>query len=203
MIFVIDQNGSFLYAADEPESTVNWTRAQLPQPCWNPRFEGTRIPETGEWKGQWKHDGEPIPTLAELYARIDNYADQARQIVAGDPLRAAEYERAAAEAQAFKDAGYPANAVPRSVAAWAIMGRTAQEAADGILIEAAKYADVLYLVRERRLEAKERIKQKVDAGAIGESRQIADEAILAIQSAVGGPRSLADHQPVESASAFR
>ncbi|POA25691.1 phage tail protein [Pseudomonas sp. FW305-3-2-15-E-TSA2] len=121
-----------------------------------------------------------------MCARIDNYADQARQTVAGDPLRAVEYERAAGEAQAFKDAGYPEDAVPRTVAAWAITGRTPQEAADSILTEAAQYAEVLYQIRERRLEAKELIKAKLAAGSIDEAKQIADEAIKAIQAAVTG-----------------
>ncbi|PNA66102.1 phage tail protein, partial [Pseudomonas sp. FW305-76] len=85
------------------------------------------------------------PTAEEMCFRIDAYADEMRRLVAVDPLRAVEYERTAAEAQAFKDAGYPEDAVPRTVAAWAIMGRTAEEAADGILTEAAKYAEVLYL----------------------------------------------------------
>lgn len=193
MIFVIDQNGGFLYAADAPAGAANWTAVQLPQPCWNPRFKGSRINDTGEWKGQWEHDGEPVPTAADLCARIDSYADQARQVVAGDPLRAVEYERAAAEAQAFKDAGYPVDAVPRTVAAWAIMGRTPAEAADGILTEAAKYAEVLYMVRERRLEAKELIKSKIAAGAIDGAKRLADEAIKAIQAAVTGQGAATDH----------
>ncbi|POA49426.1 phage tail protein [Pseudomonas sp. MPR-ANC1] len=124
--------------------------------------------------------------------RIDAYADEMRRLVAVDPLRAVEYERTAAEAQAFKDAGYPEDAVPRTVAAWAIMGRTAEEAADGILTEAAKYAEVLYLVRERRLEAKELIRRKLAAGEIDEARQVVDDAIKAIQTAVSGSRSSED-----------
>jgi hypothetical protein len=186
MIFVIDQTGRFLYATDVPDGSVNWTAVQLPQPCWNPRFKGERISETGEWKGQWEHDGEPVPTVADLYTTLDNCADQARRIFAVDPLRAIEYQRVAAEAQAFKDAGYPEEAVPRSVAAWAISGRTPQEAADGILIEATRYAEVLYLIRERRLEAKELIKARIAGGAINEARQILDEAVKAIQAAVAG-----------------
>jgi hypothetical protein len=186
MIFVIDQTGLFLYATDAPLGAENWTAVQLPQPCWNPRFKGRRISDDGEWEGQWEHDGEPAPTVADLCARIDNYADQARRMVAVDPLRAVEYERTAAEAQAFKDAGYPADAVPRTVAAWAIAGRTPQESADGILIEAGRYAEALYLIRERRLEAKELIKARIAVDAIDEARQIADEAIKAFQVTVTG-----------------
>jgi hypothetical protein len=186
MIFVIDQTGRFLYATDAPAGALDWTAVQLPQPCWNPRFKGERISDTGEWKGQWEHDGEPVPTVAELCATIDNYADQARRRVAVDPLRAVEYERTAAEAQAFKDAGYPADAVPRAVAAWAIMGRTPQQSADSILTEAAQYAEVLYLLREQRLEAKELIRRNVAAGAVDEAKRVADEAIKAIQTVMTG-----------------
>lgn len=186
MIFVIDQEGRFLYAADAPAEGENWTYVQLPQPCWNPRFKGKRISDIGEWKGQWEHDGEPVPTCVELCTRVDNYADQARQTIAGDPLRALEYERATTEAQVFKDVGYPADAVPRAVAAWAIMGRTPREAADSMLAESARYAEVLYLVRERRLEAKELIRDRIANGAIDEARKAADEAIKAIQTAVTG-----------------
>jgi len=194
MIFVIDQTGRFLYATHAPAGAENWTTAQLPQPCWNPRFNGERISDTGEWKGQWEHDGEPVPTVAELCATIDNHADQARRIFAVDPLRAIEYERVAAEAQAFKNAGYPDDAVPRNVAAWAISGRTPQEAADSILIEATRYAEVLYQIRERRLEAKELIRHKLAAGAVDEARQLADEAIRAIQSAVGASGFTVDNR---------
>ena len=85
-------------------------------------------------------------------------ADAARRTVAGDPLRAVEYERAAAEATTFAEAGYPSDAVPRSVAAWAINGRTARQAADSILAEAAAYTEALYTLREARLQAKEQIR---------------------------------------------
>jgi RNA-binding protein YhbY len=54
------------------------------------------------------------------------------------------------------------------------------------LVEAAQYAEVLYRIRERRLEAKELIKEKLAGGAIEEAKQIADEAIKAIQAAITG-----------------
>ncbi|RRW28845.1 hypothetical protein [Ectopseudomonas oleovorans] len=129
----------------------------------------------------------PIPvTAAGLCAQIDTAADTARRAVAGDPLRAVEYEKSAAEAQAFKDAGYPAGAVPRTVAAWAIEGRTAQQAADSILVEAAAYNEALYQIREARLQAKAMVRAAMDAGQVERAQDIAAETIAAIEAAVAG-----------------
>lgn len=186
MIFVISAAGSFLHTAEDKAGYSNWTSESLPQPCWNPRFVGKRNKDTGEWAGNWVHDGEPAPTDYELCSKVDFFADKVRQAVAGDPLRAVEYDRAASEAQVFKDAGYPADDVPRTVAAWAINERTATEAADSILGEAAQYAEVLYFIRECRLQAKELIRQKIAAGAYEEAKQIATAAIEAIQNAATG-----------------
>lgn len=132
-------------------------------------------------------DLPPLPvTAANLCAQIDTAADAARSAVAGDPLRAVEYDRAAAEAQAFKDAGYPADAVPRTVAAWAIGGRTAQQAADNILLESAAYTEALYQIREARLGAKELVRQAMAAGNVDQAQDIAAETIAAIESAITG-----------------
>lgn len=127
-----------------------------------------------------------IPTADELCSRIDTAADAARSRVAGDPLRAVEYDRARTEAQAFADAGYPAEAVPRTVAAWAINGRTAQQAADSILAEAAAYTEALYVIRETRLAAKEQIRLLMDAGEVEQAQQLAEQTIAAIEAAVAG-----------------
>ncbi|UUC83854.1 phage tail protein [Stutzerimonas stutzeri] len=127
-----------------------------------------------------------MPSADELCTRVDTAADAARARVAGDPLRAVEYDRAAAEAQAFADAGYPAAAVPRTVAAWAINGRTAREAADSILAEAAAYTEALYVIRETRLAAKEQIRTLMDAGEVEQAQQLAEQTIAAIEAAVAG-----------------
>jgi len=141
----------------------------------------------------WTFDGTilaapaPIlPTAAQLCAQIDAAADAARRAVAGDPLRAVEYERAATEAQAFKTAGYPAEDVPRTVAAWAIGERTAQQAADSILAESAAYTEALYQIREARLQAKELVRQAMTAGQVAQAEDIAAETIAAIEAAVAG-----------------
>lgn len=142
----------------------------------------------------WDAGGYPIlidppaalVTAEGLSSQIDTAADTARRAVAGDPLRAVEYEKSAAEAQAFKDAGYPAGAVPRTVAAWAIEGRTAQQAADSILAEAAAYNEALYQIREARLQAKALVRAAMDAGQIEQAQDIAAETIAAIEAAVAG-----------------
>lgn len=127
-----------------------------------------------------------LPSAAVLLKSIDNAADAARAAVAGDPLRAVEYDRARIESQAFANAGYPADAVPRTVAAWAINGRTAQQAADSILAEAAAYTEALYVIRETRLAAKEQIRTLMDAGDVEQAQQLAEETVAAIEAAVAG-----------------
>lgn len=138
--------------------------------------------------GRWIHILRPTapPTVEELCTRIDTAADAARRAVAGDPLRAVEYDRAAVEAQVFKDAGYPADAVPRTVAAWAISGRTAQQAADSILAEAAAYTEALYQIREARLQVKELVRAAMAAGNVEQAQDIAAETIASIEAAVVG-----------------
>lgn len=42
-----------------------------------------------------------------LCTKVDTAADSVRRALAGDSLRALEYQQAALEAQAFKDQGYP------------------------------------------------------------------------------------------------
>ncbi|WP_313209663.1 phage tail protein [Stutzerimonas nitrititolerans] len=126
------------------------------------------------------------PTIEQLLTRIDTAADTARARVAGDPLRAVEYDLARLEAQAYAEAGYPADAVPRTVAAWAINRRSPQQAADSILVEAAAYTDALYLLREIRLRAKEEVRIRMDAGEIDAAQKVASEAASAIEAAVAG-----------------
>ena len=138
-------------------------------------------------------DGQPYlveapaqpPTSEQLCAQIDTAADAARRAVAGDPLRAVEYERAAAEAQAFTDAGYQGE-VPPMVAAWAIGGRTAQQAAESILAEAAQYNGALVQLRTTRLQAKELIRAAMAAGNVEQAQDIAAETIASIEAAVAG-----------------
>lgn len=125
-------------------------------------------------------------TASELCVQIDSAADSARRAVVGDYSRAEEYRLAAAEAQAFKEAGYPLDAVPRTVAAAALDGLSAQDAADSILVEAAQYATALYRLREVRLEAKLAVRKSMAAGAFEQARSIATAAVASIQAAVAG-----------------
>lgn len=122
---------------------------------------------------------------ASLCTKIDQAADAARRAVAGDPLRAVEYDRAASEAQAFAASGYQGE-VPPMVAAWAISGRTPQQAADSILAEAAQYNGALVQLRTVRLQAKELIRAAINAGNIEQAQDIAAETIASIEAAVAG-----------------
>ncbi len=126
-----------------------------------------------------------VPTTAAFCATVDAAADAARRKVAGDPLRAVEYDRAAREAQAFASAGYQGE-VPPMVAAWAISGRTPQQAAASILAEAAQYNAALVQLRTTRLQAKELIRQAMANGNVEQAQDIAAETIAAIEAAVAG-----------------
>lgn len=126
-----------------------------------------------------------VPTTDELCTRIDSAADAARAAVAGDALRAVEYDRARIEAEQFAADGYQ-GAVPPMVAAWAINGRTAQQAADNILAEAAQYNTALVYLRTVRLNAKELIRTAMAAGQVEQAQDIAAETIASIEAAVAG-----------------
>ncbi|MDA7086510.1 hypothetical protein PH586_08980 [Pseudomonas sp. SA3-5] len=145
-----------------------------------------------QWTGStWALDAELqaanlLALQASLCTQIDGAADTARAQVAGDPLRAVEYQLAASEAQAFKAAGYPPEEVPRTVAAWVMGDRTAQQAADSILVEAAQYNEALYLLRETRLGAKDLVRQAMAANNVEQAQNIAAETIASIEAAVAG-----------------
>lgn len=126
-----------------------------------------------------------VPTAEALCQRIDTAADNARRAVAGDPLRAVEYDRARLAAEQFAAAGYEGE-VPAMVAAWAINGRTPQQAADSILAEAAAYTNALELLRTTRLAAKEQIRVLMAANQVEQAQQLTDQTIAAIEAAVAG-----------------
>lgn len=126
-----------------------------------------------------------VPSVEALCARVDAAADKARAKVAGDPLRAVEYDRSRLEAESYKAASYQGE-VPRMVAAWAINGRTPRQAADSILAEAAAYTEALCCIRETRLQAKELIRAALAGGNIEHAQDIAAETIDAIEAAVAG-----------------
>ncbi|MNJ50608.1 hypothetical protein D3C77_458860 [compost metagenome] len=97
-----------------------------------------------------------------------------------------EYQWAADEAQVFKDADYPTDAVPPMVAAWAIGGRTAQQAADNILAEAAAYNGALVWLRTTRLAAKEQIRALMDGEQYEAAEALTAQTVAAIRGAVSG-----------------
>lgn len=99
----------------------------------------------------------PIPTLADqieaFRRKVDADVDMITFATIGN--RAQEYLRAEAQAQAFKDAGYPADAVPPAVAsAVQALGGTAQEQADDILAQASLWYGVQDAMRLQRLTHK-------------------------------------------------
>ena len=138
--------------------------------------------EDGTWVLSEENAAEHLRQDAErLCAKVDTAADNARRTMAGDPLRALEYQQAALEAQVFKDQGYPKKAVPLSVSAWVVKGRTARQAADQILAKAAEFEANLLALRELRLKAKAQIRAHMAKGKADLARQVADEVLVAIR----------------------
>ena len=143
------------------------------------------------WTGSaWALDAELqaanlLALQSNLCTQIDTAADAARRAVAGDPLRAVEYDRARLAAEQFAAAGYQGE-VPAMVAAWAINGRTPQQAADSILAEAAAYTNALELLRTTRLAAKEQVRTLMAANQVEQAQQLTDQTIAAIEAAVAG-----------------
>lgn len=117
-----------------------------------------------------------------LCAKIDVAADSARRTLAGDPLRALEYQQAALEAQAFKDQGYPKKAVPLSVSAWVVKGRTARQAADQILAKATEFDANLVALRELRLKAKAQVRAYIAKGKADLAAQVADDVLATLRA---------------------
>ncbi|MBV4464219.1 hypothetical protein AB7M29_001780 [Pseudomonas sp. F-14 TE3623] len=145
-----------------------------------------------DWNGEtWVLDSLKVAELEQqeterLCAKVDAAADKARIALAGDPLKAMEYAQAAADAQAFQDAGYPKKDVPLAVSAWAVKGRTAKQAAEQILSKAAQLSDNLLTLRTLRLKAKTQIRANAAKGNINLARSVGDEALVAIREFVSG-----------------
>ncbi len=159
---------------------------------FHPSLQWQPVDQTGGCGPGWVWDGLTfsappllLPTTDELCTRIDTAADTARARVAGDPLRAVEYDRARIAAEQFAAVDYQGE-VPPMVAAWAINGRTAQEAADDILQEAAQYTAALIALRETRLAAKEQVRALMDAGEVEQAQQVVEHTVAAIEAAVAG-----------------
>ncbi|MBD9465560.1 phage tail protein [Pseudomonas sp. Pdm06] len=147
-----------------------------------PAPSSAHIWEDGTWVLSEENAAEHLRQDAErLCAKVDTAADNARRTMAGDPLRALEYQQAALEAQVFKDQGYPKKAVPLSVSAWVVKGRTARQAADQILAKAAEFEANLLALRELRLKAKAQIRAHMAKGKADLARQVADEVLVAIR----------------------
>lgn len=129
----------------------------------------------------------PVKSLddkkTELCLSIDRSADAARLKIAGDPLRAIEYQLAEQEAAAYRAAGYT-GAVGGAVQSWAdAKGWTTQAAADDILAVAAAWNQALYALRDIRLKGKEAVRAAADEAA---ATIAADAAIAQIQAVLTG-----------------
>ncbi|MGY2281146.1 phage tail protein [Pseudomonas monsensis] len=156
--------------------------------------DGLRVAQPSpahEWDGEaWELNAGRVAELElleaeHLCATIDAAADSVRTALAGDPFKAMEYAQAAADAQAYQDAGYPKKEVPLSVAAWVVKGRTARQAAEQILSKAEQLTDHLLTLRTLRLKAKSQIRAHAAKGNFDLARNSSDEALVAIRELLG------------------
>ncbi|AMZ72353.1 MULTISPECIES: hypothetical protein [Pseudomonas] len=139
--------------------------------------------EDGAWVLTEENAAELLRQEAErLCIKVDAAADSARRRLAGDPLRALEYQQAALEAQAFKDQGYPKKTVPLAVSSWVVKGRTARQAADQILAKAAEFEANLLALRELRLKAKTQIRAHMAKGKVDLAAQAADDVLATLRA---------------------
>ncbi|CAI8931766.1 Phage tail protein [Pseudomonas sp. IT-232MI5] len=160
------------------------------------QFDGEmRLPQPSaahDWDGEkWVVNGDKQAVLNEqeterLCTKVDATADNIRTALAGDPLKALEYAQAAADAQAYQDAGYPKKEVPLSVAAWVVKGRTAKQAAEQILSKADQLTDHLLALRTLRLKAKAQIRAQAAKGNMDLARSAGEEALVAIRELASG-----------------
>ncbi|CAI8907179.1 phage tail protein [Pseudomonas sp. IT-P395] len=160
------------------------------------QFDGEmRLPQPSaahDWDGEkWVVNGDKQAVLNEqeterLCTKVDATADNIRTALAGDPLKALEYAQAAADAQAYQDAGYPKKEVPLSVAAWVVKGRTAKQAAEQILSKAHQLTDHLLALRTLRLKAKAQIRAQAAKGNMDLARSAGEEALVAIRELASG-----------------
>ncbi|UZE30457.1 phage tail protein [Pseudomonas asplenii] len=157
-------------------------------------FDGELRPvrpsEAYVWDGtQWVFEQEKQKQLfllegMRLCAAIDAAADSARRSIAGDPLRALEYERTSSDAQAFKRQLFPENAIPESVQAWVTDERTAQQAAEDIIQKSEVFERNVLALRTLRLQAKEKVRNHVEKNDLDLARKVSGEVINAIRQVV-------------------
>lgn len=123
------------------------------------------------------------PTPAQLQAdalrQVDGDVDAIYGAVVGN--RAAEYEQAEREAQAWVDAGH-VGAAPGSVASWAAAaGMTEPAAAADILAQAAAWRGAMAQIRAQRLAAKAAVR----AGTVGAAMAAWNAFVVAMRLQLG------------------
>lgn len=155
--------------------------------------EAPRPSPAHRWlNGQWQEDADLKSVLLdtlknELCQLIDAVADQVRRELAGDPLRVAEYDRAAREASAYQAAGYSGE-VPASVLSWAqAKAWTPQAAAEDILRAARQWEVALYGLRDLRLKTKEAIRSATDQASAQALADGGQQALRAFHQTAGSP----------------
>lgn len=121
--------------------------------------------------------------IAAFISRIDSDVDAIYAAVVGN--RSDEYVQAFNEATSYKAAGYT-GAVPKSVQSWAdAKSWTATQAADDILLAAARLATLRDTLRAQRLSKKELAKVTTSQTALDLVVSQWNQALAAIKTSAG------------------
>ncbi len=156
--------------APPPADTDEYTYVRWDQPV---RLAANTSTEVHKWVNGapiWIETAPLEVVAARAIDQIDSAADAARIAVIAKQTNTPEYQRAEAQARAFKAAGYPVDDVPRNVAGWVAAKwrdeMTAQEAADDIIATADRWYQLLDDIRDMRLAAKEDVRHATDSAEV-------------------------------------
>jgi hypothetical protein len=120
---------------------------------------------------------------AALVTKIDADTDAIYAAAVGN--RMPEYDRAASDAQAYKEAGYTGT-VPTSVQTWAsAKGWTTRQAADDVLRASSQLSAARDAIRTQRLNLKETAKQTTNVPALKNIEIAWDSFVINIRTQLG------------------
>jgi hypothetical protein len=158
--------------APPPADTDEYTYVLWQEPVTLAAAAPTQVQKWVGGRPVWIETASLEIVAARAIDTMDAEGDAARLKVIGDPTKVLEYQLAEAQARPYAAAGYP-DPAPECVASWSDAKRwangepwTGQQAADDIITTADRWYAALERIRRLRLDAKERVRAAVAAGAV-------------------------------------
>jgi hypothetical protein len=169
----LDPPGMVGPIAPPPADTDQYTYVRWDEPVRLTANAPTEIHRWVDGAPVWIETASMEIVAARAIDTMDAEGDAARLKVIGDPTKVLEYQLAEAQARPYAAASYP-DPAPECVASWAEAKRwanggepwTGQQAADDIITTADRWYGALERIRRLRLDAKERVRAVVAAGAM-------------------------------------